>query len=182
MFWTAPALSLVLLCSTPAFLFAENVPAVGSKAPEFTLQSQEGNTVSLKDYAGEWVILYFYPFPGRCALEADNFERDQAEYQKKNAVVLGISVDAVGSQKHCNQERTNFKLLADTEGDVSRKYGSLTNLVLVKLESRDTFIIDPQGKVAKIFTDVTDPAQHSRQVLAALTELQQQWGPSRPAQ
>ena len=68
-----------------------------------------------------------------------------------------MSVNSVGSQKTCNQERANFKLLADPDGDVSRKYGSLVNLILVKVESRNTFIIDPRGKVAKVFTDVTTP-------------------------
>jgi peroxiredoxin Q/BCP len=177
MFRTHVALSFAFLCASPALLFAVNVPAVGKKAPEFTLQSQEGGTVSLRDYQGKWVVLYFYPFPGRCALETDNFARDQAEYEKKNTVVLGVSVDVVGSQKHCQQERPNFKLLADTEGNVSREYGSLTNLVVVKLESRNTFIIDPQGRIAEVFTDVAEPAQHSHQVLEALTALQQRWHP-----
>ncbi len=157
MFRTGSALSLVLLCALPALVFAQPPPSVGSTAPEFTLQSQDGSTVNLEDYRGKWVVLYFYPFPGRCTSEADVFDRDQAEYQKKNVVVFGVSVDSVGSQKTCNQERANFKLLADPDGDVSRKYGSLVNLILVKVESRNTFIIDPRGKVAKVFTDVTTP-------------------------
>ena len=172
-------LSLVLLCASPALLFAAPVPAVGSRAPEFTLQSQDGRMVRLKDYRGKWVVLYFCPFPGRCSLEVDNFQRDLADYEKKNTVVLGISVDEVGLQKDCIKESASLKLLADTSGEVSRKYGSLTNLLLVKLESRNTFVIDPQGKIVKVFTGVISPAQHSQQVLAALTALQHAWSPAR---
>lgn len=168
-------LSLVLLWASPALLFAAPVPAVGSRAPGFTLQSQDGHMVTLKDYRGRWVVLFFYPFPGRCALEVDSFQRDQADYEKKNTVILGVSVDDVGLQKNCIKGSANLKLLADTSGDVSRKYGSLTNLLLVKLESRNTFVINPQGKIAKVFTDVISPAQHSQQVLTALTALQQAW-------
>lgn len=172
-------LSLVLLCGTPGFLFAGTVPAVGSKAPGFTLQSQHGRMVNLKDYRGRWVVLFFYPFPGRCALEADNFQRDQADYEKKNAVILGVSIDDVGSQKNCTKQSASLRLLADTSGDVSRKYGSLTNLLFVKIDARNTFVISPQGKIAKVFTDVISPAQHSQQVLEALTALQQTGSPAR---
>jgi peroxiredoxin Q/BCP len=172
-------LGLVLLCVSPALLFAGPAPGVGSRAPDFTLQSQDGGMVRLKDYRGRWVVLFFYPFPGRCALEADDFQRDQADYEKKNTVILGISVDEVGLQKNCTKESANLKLLADTSGDVSRKYGSLTNFLFVKLESRNTFVINPQGKIAKVFTDVISPGQHSRQVLAALTALQKAWSPGR---
>ena len=176
---TSRALSLVLLCASPGLLFAGPVPVVGSRAPGFTLQSQDGRMVRLKDYRGKWVVLYFYPFPGRCSLEVYNFQRDQADYEKKNTVILGISVDEVGLQKDCIKESASLKLLADTSGDVSRKYGSLTNLLFVKLESRNTFVIDPRGKIAKVFTDVISPAQQSQQVLAALTALQQAWSPGR---
>jgi thioredoxin-dependent peroxiredoxin len=173
MLWTGRTLSLVLLCASAELLFAGSIPVVGSKAPGFTLQSQDGHVVTLKDYRGRWVVLFFYPFPGRCALETDDFQRDQADYEKKNTVVLGISVDDVGSQKNCARESASFELLADTAGVVSRKYGSLTNLLFVKVDSRNTFVIDPQGKIAKVFTDVISPAQQSRQVLAALGALQQ---------
>jgi peroxiredoxin Q/BCP len=172
-------LSLVLLCTSPELLFAGPVPEAGSSAPRFTLQSQDGGMVKLKDYRGRWVVLFFYPFPGRCALEVDSFQRDQADYEKKNTVILGVSVDDVGLQKNCTKGSPNLRLLADTSGDVSRKYGSLTNLLFVKLEARNTFVIDPQGKIAKVFTDVISPAQHSQQVFTALTALQQAWSPGR---
>ncbi len=135
--------------------------------------------VNLKDYRGRWVVLFFYPFPGRCALETDNFQRDQADYEKKNAVILGVSVDDVGSQKNCAKQSANLRLLADTSGDVSRKYGSLINLLFVKVEARNTFVINPQGTIAKVFTEVISPAQHSQQVLEALTALQQAWSPGK---
>jgi len=147
---------------------------VGSAAPEFTLNSQEGTPVSLKDYRGKWVVLYFYPkdFTTGCTIEAHNFQRDQSLYQQKNAVVLGVSVDSADSHKQfCTKEGLNFKLLADTDYKVSTIYDSLTNFILVKVAARHTFIINPEGKIAKTFTEV-NPSQHSAEVLSALAELQ----------
>jgi peroxiredoxin Q/BCP len=158
---------------------AASSPSVGSMAPEFTLTSQEGTPVSLKDYRGKWVVLYFYPkdFTSGCTLEAHNFQRDQALYQQKNAVVLGVSVDSADSHKQfCAKEGLNFKLLADTDYKVSAAYGSLTNIGLAKFASRHTFIIDPEGKVAKAYMNVS-PSKHSEEVLSALAELQKQ-GPA----
>lgn len=164
----------VTLIALSAMSFAGSAPAVGSMAPEFTLNSQEGTPVSLKDYRGKWVVLYFYPkdFTSGCTIEAHNFQRDQPQYQQKNAVVLGVSVDSADSHKQfCAKEGLNFKLLADTDHKVSSAYDSLTNLGLVKFASRHTFIINPEGKIAKAFTEV-NPNQHSSEVLSALTELQ----------
>ena len=165
----------------PLMMFAASVPSVGSLAPNFSLTSQEGTTVNLKDYRGKWVVLYFYPkdFTGGCTIEAHNFQRDQPQYQQRNVVVLGVSVDSADSHKQfCTKEGLNFKLLADTDHKVSSAYGSLTNLGLVKFASRHTFIINPEGKVAKVFTEV-NPNKHSEEVLAALAELQKQSGASR---
>jgi len=149
-------------------------PGPGSAAPEFTLPSQEGASVSLKDYRGSWVVLYFYPkdqTPG-CTREAHNFQVDQSKYAERHAVVLGVSVDSVDShKKFCAKEGLNFKLLADTDGKVSKAYGSLTNLGVVKFAARHTFLIEPAGKVAKAYSSV-DPVRHSEEVLAALDELQ----------
>jgi len=149
-------------------------PAPGSAAPDFTLPSQENSSVSLKDYRGSWVVLYFYPkdqTPG-CTREAHNFQVDQAKYAERHAVVLGVSVDSVDShKKFCAKEGLNFKLLADRDGKVGSAYGSLTNLGVVKFAARHTFIVDPAGKIARAYTSV-DPARHSEQVLAALEELQ----------
>lgn len=149
---------------------------VGSAAPDFTLASQEGNSVSLKDYRGSWVVLYFYPkdrTPG-CTREAHNFQIDRGKYAERHAVVLGVSVDSVDSHKRfCAKEGLNFKLLADTNGTVSSAYGSLSNFGVVKFSARHTFLIDPTGKVAKAYTGV-DPGRHSEEVLAALDQLQKQ--------
>jgi peroxiredoxin Q/BCP len=149
-------------------------PAEGTNAPDFSLLSQEGASVSLKDYRGKWVVLYFYPkdqTPG-CSREAHNFQVDQPKYAERNAVVLGVSVDSVDShKKFCAKEGLNFKLLADTEHKVSDSYGSLTNLGLVKFAARHTFLIDPSGKIAKVYTSV-DPVKHSQEVLAELDALE----------
>jgi thioredoxin-dependent peroxiredoxin len=173
---------LVLVVLVGFFLFArffsrpQTLPSVGSAAPDFTLPSQQGDLVSLNDFHGSWVVLYFYPkdmTPG-CTKEAHNFQIDQAKYAKRHAIVLGVSVDSAAShKKFCTKEGLDFKLLADTDGRVSKAYGSLTNLGFVKFAARHTFLIDPQGRLAKIYTSV-DPARHSEEVLAALDELQKQ--------
>jgi peroxiredoxin Q/BCP len=152
------------------------VPSPGTAAPNFTLPSQQGSSVSLKDYRGNWIVLYFYPkdqTPG-CTREAHNFQIDQSKYAARSAVVLGVSVDSVDShKKFCAKEGLNFKLLADSDGKVSQAYGSLKNLGVIKFAARHTFLIDPTGKIATAYTSV-DPAGHSAQVLAALDQLQKQ--------
>jgi thioredoxin-dependent peroxiredoxin len=151
-----------------------SIPAVGSMAPEFSLRSQEGSPVGLSNYRGKWLVLYFYPkdqTPG-CTREAHNFQADQTKYDRRNAVILGVSVDSVDShKKFCAKEGLNFKLLADQDGKVTREYGSLTDLVIAKFAARHTFLIDPEGKIAKIYTSV-DPSRHSEEVLVALDRLQ----------
>jgi len=170
------ALFIAAFAVASLMVFAASPPAVGSLAPEFTLTSQEGAPVSLKDYRGKWAVLYFYPrdFTSGCTVEAHNFQRDLAQYQQKGVTILGVSVDSADSHKQfCTKEGLNFKLLADTDHKVSDAYGSLTNMGVVKFAARHTFIISPDGKVAKVYTDVS-PSKHSEEVLAALTELQGQ--------
>jgi len=153
---------------------AEKAPAVGATAPDFTLNSQEGRPVNLQEYRGKWVVLYFYPkdFTSGCTTEAHNFQRDLAQYEAKNAVIIGVSVDSADShQKFCTKEGLNFKLLADTDHRVSEEYGSIMNLGVKKLSARHTFLLNPQGVIVKEYMDV-EPAKHSQEVLAALTELQ----------
>jgi len=153
---------------------ASDVPAVGTEAPDFTLSSQEGKPVNLRDFRGQWVVLYFYPkdFTSGCTLEAHNFQRDLPQYEQRHAVILGVSVDSADSHKQfCTKEGLNFKLLADTDKKVSGEYGSLTNLAVVKFAARHTFIVDPNGKIVRVYTSV-DPAKHSGEVLAALDQLQ----------
>jgi thioredoxin-dependent peroxiredoxin len=146
------ALCVTFFALTSLRVFAGSTPSVGSLAPEFTLNSQEGTPVSLKDYRGKWVVLYFYPkdFTSGCTIEAHNFQRDQSQYQQKNAVVLGVSVDSADSHKQfCTKEGLNFKLLADTDHKVSSAYDSLTNFVLVKIAARHTFIVNPRARLRR---------------------------------
>jgi peroxiredoxin Q/BCP len=157
---------------------SDKAPAVGSVAPNFSLNSQEGKAVSLDAYRGKWVVLYFYPkdFTSGCTMEAHNFQRDLAQYEARNAVIIGVSVDTADShQKFCTKEGLNFKLLADTEHKVSQEYGSVMNLGIKKLSARHTFLVNPQGVIVKEYMQVK-PAEHSAEVLAALTELQQTGG------
>jgi peroxiredoxin Q/BCP len=149
------------------------VPAAGSVAPTFKLVTNEGKATKLSKYKGKWVVLYFYPkdFTSGCTLEAHNFQRDLDQYKKLNAVILGVSVDTAESHKSfCAKEGLNFKLLADTDAKVSEQYGSVMDYKGQKLSARNTFIIDPKGKIAKVFVKV-NPAGHSEEVLAALVEL-----------
>lgn len=149
------------------------MPAVGAAAPAFTLTTNEGKQVSLSDFKGKWVVLYFYPkdFTSGCTIEAKNFQRDLAQYEAANAVILGVSVDTADSHKEfCAKEGLSFKLLADTEAKTSADYGSIAEYNGAKYSARNTFIIDPTGKIAKVFPKVNVKA-HSEEVLAALAEL-----------
>jgi peroxiredoxin Q/BCP len=153
---------------------ASGAPAVGATAPDFTLKSQESKAISLHDFRGKWVVLYFYPkdFTSGCTVEAHNFQRDLAQYEQKNAVIVGISVqDEDSHQKFCTKEGLSFKLLADTKQEVSTQYDSVMTYNSAKYSARHTFLIDPQGKVQKVWLEVK-PDKHSEEVLAALTELQ----------
>jgi len=165
---------VALVVFAPHLLSRQAIPSLGSDAPPFALPSQDGNTVSLGDYRGKWVVLYFYPkdqTPG-CTREAHQFQVDQPKYAERNAVVLGVSLDSVDShKKFCAKDGLNFKLLADPDHKVTSAYGSLTNLGVVKFASRHTFLIDPGGKIAKVYTSV-DPARHSGEVLTELDQLQ----------
>src|SRR3954464_15601225 len=118
----------IALAPTALFLFAADTPEAGAAAPSFTLDSQEGKAVSLDQFKGKWVVLYFYPkdFTSGCTLEAHNFQRDLAKYEAKNAAIVGVSVDTVDSHKgFCTKEGLNFKVLADTTHNVSNSYGSV---------------------------------------------------------
>jgi thioredoxin-dependent peroxiredoxin len=170
----AIALVLVATVGYRAVHAGDKAPAVGSTAPDFTLKSQENNPVSLHDFKGKWVVLYFYPkdFTSGCTVEAHNFQRDQAQYEAKNAAIVGVSMqDPDSHQKFCTKEGLTFKLLADTDSQVSSTYDSVMNMGVTKLSARHTFLIDPNGVVQKVWLDVK-PDKHSEEVLAALTELQ----------
>jgi peroxiredoxin Q/BCP len=148
-------------------------PEVGQPAPDFSLTTGDGSQVSLKNYKGKWIVLYFYPkdFTSGCTMEAHNFQRDLTKYDQTGAVILGVSVDTAQSHKDfCAKEGLNFKLLADTDAKVSAEYGSTLDYKGTKMAARNTFLIDPQGKIAKVYTGVK-PADHSEQVLKDLAEL-----------
>jgi peroxiredoxin Q/BCP len=157
----------------------DKAPAVGTTAPDFTLSSQENKAVSLHDFKGKWVVLYFYPkdFTSGCTVEAHNFQRDQAQYEAKNAVIVGVSMqDPDSHQKFCTKEGLSFKLLADTDSHVSSTYDSVMNMGVTKLSARHTFLIDPNGVVQKVYLDVK-PDKHSEEVLADLSELEKSGTP-----
>jgi thioredoxin-dependent peroxiredoxin len=149
-------------------------PAAGATAPAFSLPSQEGAQVSLDQYKGKWVVLYFYPkdFTSGCTIEAHNFQRDIDKYTQKNAVILGVSVDNVDSHKgFCTKEGLNFKLLADPNHTVVQQYGSIMEYNGMTLAARNTFLIDPSGVIRKVYLKV-NPQGHSEEVLADLQQLQ----------
>jgi len=173
-FILAFAIVSVLACNRVSAV--TEMPAVGAAAPGFTLTTNEGKQVNLNDFKGKWVVLYFYPkdFTQGCTIEARNFQRDIAKYEAVNAVILGVSVDNAESHKEfCAKEGLNFKLLADTEAKVSEQYGSVMEYNGAKLSARNTFLIDPQGKIAKVFEKVK-VAAHSEEVLATIASLQKQ--------
>ena len=148
----------------------EPMPTVGQTAPGFTLPSQDGSQISLDSFKGKWVVLYFYPkdMTQGCTIEAHNFQRDQAQYDAKNAVIVGVSVDTPDSHKtFCTKEGLTFRLLADPEHKVVDQYGSLGNYNGMTIANRNTFLIDPQGKIVKVWTKVS-PQGHSAEVLAAI--------------
>jgi len=158
----------------PVAAASESIPQVGQEAPDFTLPSQDGSPVSLSDFRGRWIVLYFYPkdnTPG-CTIEAHNFQRDLFKYEQHHAIILGVSVDSADSHKEfCAKQGLSFKLLADSNKNVAQQYGSLRNLVVLRVAARNTFLVDPYGKIAKIWMGV-DPNHHSAEVLATLAELQ----------
>jgi peroxiredoxin Q/BCP len=173
-----PMLILSAVLAASAILSADEMPQVGTKAPDFKLKSQEGTPVSLKDFRGKWVVLYFYPkdMTQGCTIEAHNFQRDLAQYDAQNAVILGVSVDTVDSHvQFCTKESLTFKLLSDADHEVTTKYGSLMEMKGMTLAARNTFLIDPKGVIRKVYVKV-NPNPHSTDVLADLDGLKKSTG------
>lgn len=172
-------LAAAVLAAAPAAP-TSGVPAAGSPAPDFSLATDAGKQASLEDYRGKWVVLYFYPkdFTSGCTLEAHNFQRDLAKYEEMGAVILGVSVDSADSHKgFCSKEGLTFTLLSDPDAKVTTAYGSVMDYKGAKLAARNTFLIDPQGAIAKVFTKV-DPAGHSEEVLASIAALKKSAQPA----
>ncbi|HUD65725.1 MAG TPA: peroxiredoxin [Candidatus Sulfotelmatobacter sp.] len=149
-------------------------PTAGNLAPAFTLPNQDGVQVSLDQFKGKWVVLYFYPkdFSSGCTVEAHNFQHDIDKYTSQNTVIIGVSVDNVDSHKSfCTKEGFNFKRLADSNHAVVQKYGSIMEYNGKILAARNTFLIDPAGVIRKVYLKVS-PQGHSEEVLADLQQLQ----------
>ncbi len=168
---TVTMMVLGMACTVSTGARAADVVQAGTTAPSFTLPSQDNTPVSLSDYKGKFVVLYFYPKDktSGCTIEAHNFQRDLPKYKAANAVVLGVSLDTADSHKSfCTQESLTFKLLADPEHKVVDAYGvHIMGMGPIKFAERDTFLIDPSGKVVKAWTKV-DPQTHSEEVLAVI--------------
>jgi peroxiredoxin Q/BCP len=165
-------LVLGLLTATAASVAAS--PAVGQPAPAFKLQDQDGKWHALADYKGKWVAIYFYPkddTPG-CTTQACSFRDNIFAFNKEGAVILGISVDDVEShKKFAEKHGLPFTLLADADKAVSKSYGVLkTYMGVMEMARRDTFIVDPQGRIAKHYESV-DPEGHSKVVLDDIKAL-----------
>lgn len=145
-------------------------PAVDDVAPDFRLPDQVGKMHSLKDYAGQWVVLYFYPkddTPG-CTTQACEFRDNIFAYRRLNAQVLGVSFDDVDSKKEFAEEyNLPFPILADVDGKAIDAYGVRGEMPLIKMSKRQTFIISPDGKIAKHYESV-DVDTHSAEVIADL--------------
>ena len=147
------------------------LPAINQPAPEFTLPTNTGDgNISLSDWRGKWVVLYFYPkdFTSGCTIEARRFQQDLPKYIDRNVQIIGVSADDIDSHaEFCDSEGLKFPLLADTTGAVSKAYGSWLGVVSM----RHSFIIDPEGILRETFVKV-NPSIHSTEVLAQLDKLQ----------
>lgn len=169
---------IIILLSVLFFsnVYADEQPAVGSPAPDFRLQDQNGDWHSLEDYKGQWLALYFYPkddTPG-CTTEACNFRDNIYAFKKIGARVVGVSVDDVESHKEFSTKyKIPFTILADEDKKTAKAYGVLKNYLVAKFASRQSFIIDPQGRIAKHYEDV-DPDTHTEEVLADIQALMAQ--------
>ncbi len=143
-------------------------------APDFKLPDQHGKLHSLSDYAGRWLVLYFYPkddTPG-CTREACSFRDDLARLQTAGAEVVGISVDSQEShQQFANKYALTFTLLADMDGNTARHYGALMDWKIFQLATRTTFLIDPVGKIYHVYKHV-DPSKHADEILADMPKTQ----------
>ena len=148
---------------------------VGQPAPPFALHDQNGKLRRLSDYAGKWLVVYFYPkdnTPG-CTKEACHFRDDIAKLRDLGVQLVGISLDSTASHDRFAQKfKLPFPLLADDGGGVAKRYDAYWSLAFIHFARRHTFIIDPAGQIAKIYRNV-DPDTHSAQVIADIKALQQ---------
>lgn len=165
-------LATSLVTANAADNAAPTMPEVGKPAPKFTLPSQDGTPISLKSFHGKWVVLYFYPrdMTTGCTIEAHKFQDSLPQFQSKNAVILGVSVDSKEMhQQFCTKDSLTFRLLSDTEHKVVSAYGSLADHNGVSMANRNTFLINPKGKIVKVWTKV-NPTTSASDVLAVLPD------------
>ncbi len=152
---------------------AGDLPVVGQAAPDFKLPDQHGKLHALADYRGKYLVLYFYPkddTPG-CTQEACAFRDDLHQLAEMGAQVIGVSVDDSSSHaEFAKKYHLPFPLLADKSGAVADSYGAYLNLGIVKMARRFTFMIDPQGNIAKIYLSV-ETSRHSKQIIDDLKQL-----------
>ncbi len=154
-----------------------SMPAEGDAAPDFTLPDQDGNPFSPADARGSWLVLYFFPkadTPG-CTTQACSIRDRSGEYEAAGARVVGVSPDAVADEKKfADKYGLGFTLLADSEHEVAELYGTWVKKKMYGREymgvQRSTFVIDPDGRVARVFEKI-QPKQHDDLVLRALVEL-----------
>jgi peroxiredoxin Q/BCP len=153
-----------------------DAPAVGESAPDFRLQDQKGDWHTLEQYRGQWVALYFYPkddTPG-CTTEACNFRDNIFAFRERSAVILGVSLDDVESHKEFAEKYSlPFSLLSDADAEVADRYGVVMNLGITKLAKRQSFLIAPDGTIARHYEKV-DPDTHSKEILADLDLLMEE--------
>lgn len=153
---------------------AANVPAVGQVAPDFALMDQTGKLQKLTDFRGKWLVMYFYPKDDspHCTTEACQYRDDIYKIRALGAGVVGVSVDDQDSHaQFAAKHHLPFPLLADKDGAMAARYGSITDLLFIKFAKRNTFIIDPSGKIAKLYLSV-DAATNPAQVVSDLKALQ----------
>ena len=166
-----PRLFLLLWLFTASTVMAESM--AGNNAPRFELADQYGEIHKLEDFSGKWLVLYFYPrddTPG-CTTEACNFRDNIFAFRAIGAEVIGISVDDTESHKEFSEKyKLPFKILSDTGGEVTRAYGALKDMKIVKYAKRQSFLIDPDGVIVKHYEKV-DPDTHTQQVLTDLKTL-----------
>ncbi len=147
---------------------------IGDKAPEFSLFDDKNNMRNLSDYQGKWLVLFFYPkdnTPG-CTIEACQFRENYVAISTENTKILGISTDKIDSHSQfIRKYQLPFPLLSDDTGTISKLYDSLFKLGPIKFCKRHSFIIDPEGNIAKIYRKVT-PSQHSKQIIVDIKALQ----------
>lgn len=174
------AVSTAVLNSSIPYANAANLPSTGAAAPDFELRNSRGEgTTSLADLTknNKWTVLYFYPgaFTSGCTLEARGFQRDIDQYRNLDTQIVGVSVDSVEKNaQFCKEEQLDFYMLTDTGGQVSKSYGSALSIPgFGTFSNRQTYLINPKGDLAWVFTDVeSHVARHSAEVLDKLKELQ----------